>query len=171
MRWNLRRYEALVERPWRGGFDGVARARSYFNNTAVALAICLTAKGVVRICAVCSAIPSNSPTAQITADEAYIRESILNPRAKTVAGFEQLMPTFQGQINEEGLLQLIAYITLALEARKRRNHIQADSAGILEQVAGTERPSPMSTPLMQPPAAAPARKLSQRGTHGRHRGF
>jgi cytochrome c oxidase subunit II len=47
---------------------------------------------------------------QITADEAYIRESILNPRAKTVAGFEQLMPTFQGQINEEGLLQLIAYI-------------------------------------------------------------
>jgi cytochrome c oxidase subunit 2 len=47
---------------------------------------------------------------QITADEAYVRESILNPRAKTVAGFEQLMPTFQGQINEEGLLQLIAYI-------------------------------------------------------------
>ncbi len=47
---------------------------------------------------------------QVTADEAYVRESILNPRAKTVAGFEQLMPTFQGQINEEGLLQLIAYI-------------------------------------------------------------
>jgi cytochrome c oxidase subunit 2 len=47
---------------------------------------------------------------QVTADEAYVRESILDPRAKTVQGFEQLMPTFQGQINEEGLLQLIAYI-------------------------------------------------------------
>ena len=47
---------------------------------------------------------------QVTADEAYVRESILNPRAKTVEGFEQLMPTFEGQISEEGLLQLIAYI-------------------------------------------------------------
>jgi cytochrome c oxidase subunit II len=47
---------------------------------------------------------------QITADEAYIRESILNPGAKIVAGFEPVMPTFQGQIDEEGVLQLIAYI-------------------------------------------------------------
>jgi len=43
-------------------------------------------------------------------DEAYIRESILNPRAKIVAGFQPIMPTFQGQITEEQLLQLIAYI-------------------------------------------------------------
>lgn len=47
---------------------------------------------------------------QVTADEAYIRESILNPGAKTVAGFEQIMPTFQGQVDEEGILQLISYI-------------------------------------------------------------
>ncbi|MCL4851728.1 MAG: cytochrome c oxidase subunit II [Bryobacteraceae bacterium] len=47
---------------------------------------------------------------QVTADDSYLRESILNPRAKIVAGFEPIMPTFQGQINEEGLLQIIAYI-------------------------------------------------------------
>jgi cytochrome c oxidase subunit 2 len=47
---------------------------------------------------------------QITADEAYLRESILNPGVKVVAGFEPIMPTFQGQINEEGIIQLIAYI-------------------------------------------------------------
>lgn len=46
----------------------------------------------------------------VKADETYIRESILNPQAKIVAGFQPVMPTFQGQISEEGLLQLIAYI-------------------------------------------------------------
>ncbi len=46
----------------------------------------------------------------VIADESYIRESILNPMAKLVAGYQPIMPTYQGQINEEGLLQLIAYI-------------------------------------------------------------
>jgi cytochrome c oxidase subunit II len=47
----------------------------------------------------------------VTADEAYIRESILNPNAKIVAGYHQdVMPSFQGQVTEEGLLQLIVYI-------------------------------------------------------------
>jgi len=44
------------------------------------------------------------------ADEAYIRESIVNPQAKLVAGYPPIMPTFQGLISEEGLLQLTAYI-------------------------------------------------------------
>jgi cytochrome c oxidase subunit 2 len=46
----------------------------------------------------------------ITVDESYVRESILQPNAKIVAGYQPLMPTFQGQISEEGLLQIIAYI-------------------------------------------------------------
>jgi cytochrome c oxidase subunit 2 len=46
----------------------------------------------------------------IVADEAYIRESIVNPQAKIVAGFRPLMPTFQGLVTEEQLLQLIAYV-------------------------------------------------------------
>jgi cytochrome c oxidase subunit 2 len=44
------------------------------------------------------------------ADEAYIRESIVNPQAKIVDGFLPIMPTFQGMVNEEQLLQLIAYV-------------------------------------------------------------
>jgi len=47
---------------------------------------------------------------RVTADEAYIRESILRPSAKIAAGYRTQMPTFQGQITEEGLLQIIAYI-------------------------------------------------------------
>jgi cytochrome c oxidase subunit 2 len=46
----------------------------------------------------------------ITANEDYIRESILNPHRKITAGYSPIMPTYQGQINEASLLQLIAYI-------------------------------------------------------------
>jgi cytochrome c oxidase subunit II len=46
----------------------------------------------------------------VIADESYIRESIVMPNAKRVAGFQPLMPTFQGLISEEGLLQLVAYV-------------------------------------------------------------
>jgi cytochrome c oxidase subunit 2 len=47
---------------------------------------------------------------KVTADEAYIRESILNPSAKIVAGYQNIMPTFQGLVTEENVLQLIEYV-------------------------------------------------------------
>jgi cytochrome c oxidase subunit II len=47
---------------------------------------------------------------RIIADERYIRESILNPRAQIVEGYPPIMPPYEGQISEEGLLQIIAYI-------------------------------------------------------------
>jgi len=43
-------------------------------------------------------------------DEAYIRESILDPKAKIAAGYGPIMPTFRGQVTEEQVLALIAYI-------------------------------------------------------------
>ncbi len=46
----------------------------------------------------------------VVADETYLRESILNPRAKIVAGYQPIMPVFQGLVSEEQVLQLIAYI-------------------------------------------------------------
>jgi cytochrome c oxidase subunit 2 len=46
----------------------------------------------------------------LVADETYVRESILNPQAKIVAGYQPIMPTFKGLVSEEQLLQLIAYI-------------------------------------------------------------
>jgi cytochrome c oxidase subunit 2 len=46
----------------------------------------------------------------VIADESYIRASILTPQRQIVAGYEPVMPSYQGQISEEGLLQLIAYI-------------------------------------------------------------
>ncbi|MDQ6803267.1 MAG: c-type cytochrome [Acidobacteriota bacterium] len=46
----------------------------------------------------------------VKADDNYIRESILNPQGQLVKGFGPIMPTFQGQVNEEDLLKLLAYI-------------------------------------------------------------
>ncbi|MBZ0253961.1 MAG: cytochrome c oxidase subunit II [Candidatus Methylomirabilis sp.] len=47
---------------------------------------------------------------KVVADENYIRESILDPQAKLVAGFGPVMPTFQGTIKDEEITALIAYI-------------------------------------------------------------
>lgn len=53
----------------------------------------------------------------LVADEAYMRESILSPATKVVAGYPAVMPTYQGQLSEEALLQLLAY----LKAPERRS--------------------------------------------------
>jgi cytochrome c oxidase subunit II len=55
--------------------------------------------------------------ARVTVDEAYIRESILRPAAKVAAGFQPVMPAFQGLVSEEGLLELIEYIKSLTAAR------------------------------------------------------
>jgi cytochrome c oxidase subunit II len=46
----------------------------------------------------------------VIADENYIRESIMEPNAKVVKGFRPIMPTLQGQISDEQLNELVAYV-------------------------------------------------------------
>jgi len=46
----------------------------------------------------------------VTVDESYIRESILDPKAKVAAGYEPIMPNFTGMLSEEQIAQLVAYI-------------------------------------------------------------
>ncbi|MEP6662854.1 MAG: cytochrome c oxidase subunit II [Verrucomicrobiota bacterium] len=46
----------------------------------------------------------------IRADEKYFRDSILLPNSQITAGYEALMPTYQGRVSEEDLFQLIAYL-------------------------------------------------------------
>lgn len=47
---------------------------------------------------------------KVVVDEDYLRESIVNPQAKVVKGFAPVMPTFEGQVNETQIMQLVAYI-------------------------------------------------------------
>ncbi len=46
----------------------------------------------------------------VVADEQYIRESILRSQAQIVAGYQPLMPVYQGRISEDDLQQIVAYI-------------------------------------------------------------
>jgi cytochrome c oxidase subunit 2 len=62
---------------------------------------------------------------EVVADDAYLRESILNPTARIVAGFQPVMPTFQGQLDEEQVLQLIQYIKSLKPAGEAPAHASA----------------------------------------------
>jgi cytochrome c oxidase subunit 2 len=46
----------------------------------------------------------------VRADASYLRESILYPDRKIVSGFQSIMPSFEGQVNEEEILQLIVFL-------------------------------------------------------------
>lgn len=46
----------------------------------------------------------------VVADDEYIRNSILNPSGQVVEGYQPIMPTFKGQVSEEQLVTLVAYI-------------------------------------------------------------
>ena len=77
----------------------------------------------------------------VIADENYIRESILNPSAKIVAGYENIMPTFQGQVTEEEIIQLIAFIK-SLKRGETPKRVE-------------EYPPPVTTPPINPQAPKP----------------
>ena len=48
--------------------------------------------------------------ATVIADDAYLRESILNPSQHVTQGYQPIMPTYQGQVSEEGVIALVEYI-------------------------------------------------------------
>jgi len=54
----------------------------------------------------------------ITVDENYIRESILEPKAKVVKGFQSVMPTFQGLVSERQIDGVIAYLKSLSEVKE-----------------------------------------------------
>ena len=75
----------------------------------------------------------------VHADEAYIRESILTPNAKLVNGFGPIMPTFQGVVTEEQLVQLIAFV-------KSLNAQPAGATGSTPSAQGSPKP-PVREPV------------------------
>lgn len=46
----------------------------------------------------------------VIADDAYIRESIVDPNAKIVNGWQPIMPSFVGRVSETQLVELVAYV-------------------------------------------------------------
>ena len=73
---------------------------------------------------------------KVIADETYIRESILTPQMKLVEGYQPLMPTFQGLVNEDGVMSLI-------------EHIKSLSGGQTTQANAAQAPTPAAAPPAQ----------------------
>jgi cytochrome c oxidase subunit 2 len=65
----------------------------------------------------------------VTGDESYLRESILNPQAKIATGFGPIMPSFQGQLSEEQLLQVVAYLKSLSTAKPETDGETGAAAG------------------------------------------
>ena len=51
-----------------------------------------------------------SDGSQVLVDDAYLRNAILNPSEHITAGYSPIMPTYQGQISEDGLIDLVEYL-------------------------------------------------------------
>ena len=77
---------------------------------------------------------------EVVADADYVRESIVTPAAKVVAGYQPVMPTYQGLVSEEGVMQLMAYIQS------------------LQEPAGKGAPLAVAPHEAAPPARARARQ-------------
>jgi cytochrome c oxidase subunit II len=88
----------------------------------------------------------------LTADTQYIRDSILDPQAHVVAGYEPVMPSYAGQIDEEQLLLLVEYVrTLGQEG--------AAPADTDPGSGETDTPQLESSPVQETPEAGGARPL------------
>ncbi|HEY5329794.1 MAG TPA: cytochrome c oxidase subunit II [Acidobacteriaceae bacterium] len=65
---------------------------------------------------------------QVLVNEAYLRDAILNPSQHVTAGFAPIMPTYQGQISEDGLIDLVEYIkTLQTNYRVQQTQVTSQS--------------------------------------------
>ena len=87
----------------------------------------------------------------VLADDGYLRESILYPEAKVVQGWESIMPTFKGQVNEEELIQLLAYIkSLKRGQTPVRTEEFRPPLGAPETPPGGNPKPPQSVPTSRP---------------------
>lgn len=77
----------------------------------------------------------------VIADDNYLRRSILDSTAQVVAGYQPIMPSFRGQLSEEQLADLIAYI------RSLRDAMIGPG-----QTPGPAEPEPGGAPDLRPPA-------------------
>jgi cytochrome c oxidase subunit 2 len=66
---------------------------------------------------------------KVVADDSYIRESIVNPTAKLVNGFEPLMPVYLNQLSEEQVNALLTYVRDTLGKAERPKDAPLASPG------------------------------------------
>src|SRR3984957_6557980 len=93
---------------------------------------------------------------KVRMDESYIRESVLYPQAKIVAGYDDIMPTFKGLLTEDGLLKIVEYVR---SMAKPDGTISSATPGAVETTATESTTQPMGNP----PQAAGTRSGAKTG--------
>ena len=84
---------------------------------------------------------------QVLVNDAYLRDSILNPSEHVTAGFAPIMPTYQGQISEDGLISLVEYLkNLQSNYRLQQTLVTSDS----NQAAPTTPAMPVTSDTVKP---------------------
>ncbi len=81
---------------------------------------------------------------QVLVNDAYLRDAILNPSQHVTAGYSPIMPTYQGQISEDGLIDLVEFIKqLQSNYRIQQTFVTADSnqASPVTPAVGTNQDS------------------------------
>lgn len=96
----------------------------------------------------------------VVADENYLRESIIEPTAKIVAGYPAIMPSYRGQLSEEQIVDLVAYIK-SLGAAAGPDGVRTLPS---TQPANGQPPSalPDYPPARQPPEIGPDQTIRRR---------
>ncbi len=86
----------------------------------------------------------------VKADEEYIRNSILNPSSQIVEGYQPIMPTFKGQVTEEQLVSLVAYIKSLSGAGSQANSTTgAGNSGASGSIPNPSNPNGARNPTSQ----------------------
>ena len=92
-------------------------------------------------------------------DETYIRESVLYPQSKIVAGYDDIMPTFKGLVTEDGLLKLVEYV----KSLGTKNGVQMSVPPAETQTSTTEPKPAVPGAKAVPAATAPAVNVNRPG--------
>jgi cytochrome c oxidase subunit 2 len=78
---------------------------------------------------------------QVLVNEAYLRDAILNPSQHITAGYAPIMPTYQGQLSEDGLIDLVEYLkTLNTNYRVQQTLITSQSDQAAPTAPGVVKP-------------------------------
>jgi len=78
---------------------------------------------------------------QVLVNEAYLRDAILNPSQHVTSGYAPIMPTYQGQISEDGLIDLVEYLkTLSTNYRVQQTLTTSQSEQAAPPASGVVKP-------------------------------
>jgi len=98
----------------------------------------------------------------LIADEEYLRSSILRPYDHLTAGYGQTMPVYEGQLSEEDVLDLTAYIKVLGTAAATTPTSNIDRNTAASAVSGNNEPTSLATNAVQAntpdPDATPTRR-------------